>query len=723
MSKRDGTSRLFGFIGYKTDEEAQKAKAWFDGSYFGTSRVKVEVVDGTKNAPAARPAKKRRVDESTASTTKSSNDVDNTEKPTEQTDKPALSKFMDVMKPRNNLQTWANEDLGSHLPTAASDAIPIVAQPEETPVEENNEGLSDLEWMKRRMQQGMSSVVEEKAFEQSDDEEDGVKASNPPLFESKVDEVAPDQTKQTILETGRLFIRNLPFSTTADELEQQFSSFGEISQVHFPLSAEHTPKGIAFVTFRQPSAALAAYESLDGTTFQGRLLHIIAAIDRRAKADDHLDPKKSIKDQKLDSRKKGALKESGARWEWGMLFMNADAVASSIADRLSISKADILNSDSDATNPAVKLALAETHIIQETRDYLASQGVHIASFSEKVKKSDTALLVKNIPYGTDASTLREMFGAQGEIMRLIIPPAGTIAVIEYTHPAEAQQAFKKLAYRRLGSSILYLERAPGNVFINPTPVDAAPQPTPKAPVISSAVAPITIPEDQQAASLAEGKTLFIKNLAFSTTSERLTSVFRHLPGFVFARVQTKPDPKRPDSDARLSMGYGFVGFDTTESAKKGLQSTQGFVLDGHALSVKFAGRGAEEEKKGVPKSQTTKMIVKNVPFEASKKDIRELFGAHGHLKSVRLPKKFDSRSRGFAFLDFLTRREAENAYAALKHTHLLGRHLVLEWAEETEQDIDKLREKVGVGFGNGKALPGRKRKLQLENEVDGFDED
>ncbi|OAX40203.1 RNA-binding domain-containing protein [Rhizopogon vinicolor AM-OR11-026] len=118
------------------------------------------------------------------------------------------------------------------------------------------------------------------------------------------------------------------------------------------------------------------------------------------------------------------------------------------------------------------------------------------------------------------------------------------------------------------------------------------------------------------------------------------------------------------------------------------------------------------------------MIVKNVPFEITKKDIRELFGAHGHLKSVRLPKKFDSRSRGFAFLEFLTRHEAENAYAALRHTHLLGRHLVLEWAEEAEQDIEVLRKKAGLGYGDGAELPGRKRQLDIaEDNTGGGDEE
>lgn len=98
--------------------------------------------------------------------------------------------------------------------------------------------------------------------------------------------------------------------------------------------------------------------------------------------------------------------------------------------------------------------------------------------------------------------------------------------------------------------------------------------------------------------------------------------------------------------------------------------------------------------------------------------------AHGQLKSVRLPKKFDHRSRGFAFLEFLTRHEAENAYAALKHTHLLGRHLVLQWAEEDANvDIDELRKKAGVGFGGGKEMPGRKRKLALDGDGPDVDAD
>ena len=99
------------------------------------------------------------------------------------------------------------------------------------------------------------------------------------------------------------------------------------------------------------------------------------------------------------------------------------------------------------------------------------------------------------------------------------------------------------------------------------------------------------------------------------------------------------------------------------------------------------------------------------------------YSAHAQLKSVRLPRKFDHRTRGFAFLEFTTRHEAERAYATLRHTHLLGRHLVLEWAEEGDVDVDKLRGKAGAGYGGGTEMPGRKRKLELGDGDADVDED
>lgn len=71
-------------------------------------------------------------------------------------------------------------------------------------------------------------------------------------------------------------------------------------------------------------------------------------------------------------------------------------------------------------------------------------------------------------------------------------------------------------------------------------------------------------------------------------------------------------------------------------------------------------------------------MVKNLAFEATAADIRELFKQHGALKKVRLPKKVNSQNhRGFGFVEFTNTEQALQAFKALQHTHLYGRKIVI----------------------------------------------
>ena len=79
-------------------------------------------------------------------------------------------------------------------------------------------------------------------------------------------------------------------------------------------------KGLAYITFSQPSSALAAYEALDKRSFQGRLLHILAAVDRKNKSEaiEGEGQAKTLKNEKNAKRKANAGKE----FNWSMLYMN-----------------------------------------------------------------------------------------------------------------------------------------------------------------------------------------------------------------------------------------------------------------------------------------------------------------------------------------------------------------------------------------------------------------
>ena len=84
-----------------------------------------------------------------------------------------------------------------------------------------------------------------------------------------------DQSTSLILSTGRLFLRNLSFLTTAADLTAHFSPFGALESVHLPVAHSGEPLGTAFILYRDPTSALAAYQALDKTTFQGRILHVL----------------------------------------------------------------------------------------------------------------------------------------------------------------------------------------------------------------------------------------------------------------------------------------------------------------------------------------------------------------------------------------------------------------------------------------------------------------
>lgn len=272
-----------------------------------------------------------------------------------------------------------------------------------------------------------------------------------------------------------------------------------------------------------------------------------------------------------------------------------------------------------------------------------------------------------------------------------------MAVVDLTTAADAQQAARKLAYRNHRGSVLFLERAPENLFSGQ---------------LDNKPAPETVREEKELAMGIEKAnttgspsfTLFIRNLNFATTSAGLTDFCRPMEGFLAATVKTKPSPKNPSQT--LSIGYGFAEFRTAQNAESALKALNCASLDGHELLIRFAQRSlnAANDKEVTAQARTlhapkTKIVIKNLPFETTKKDIRALFGPYGQLRSVRVPKKFDRSTRGFAFADFVSGKEAANAINALENTHLLGRRLVLEFASEEvtdpEQEIRAIEERVG----------------------------
>ncbi|KLU81285.1 multiple RNA-binding domain-containing protein 1 [Magnaporthiopsis poae ATCC 64411] len=500
-----------------------------------------------------------------------------------------------------------------------------------------------------------------------------------------------------VRKTSRLFVRNLPYSATEDDLRSHFERFGSIEEVHLPVGNSGVSKGYALVLFTSASSAVDAFQESDGCLFQGRILHVLPAQGKKeSKLDEFAISKLPLKKQNLIRKKAEA---ASASFNWNALFMSQDAVNASVADRLGVSKSELL--DPSSADASVKQAIAETSVIQETKAYFATNGVDLDAFKTR-QRGDTTILVKNFSYGTTIDELRKMFEEHGTVLRVLMPPSGTIAIVEFAQAPHARAAFMNLAYRRVKDSVLFLEKGPKDLF-KTQPDPAQVQGSGGGPTAAKKLSVTELLERDEAQDVAETTSLFVRGLNFATTTEKLAETFRPLDGFVSARVKTKTDAKKPGQV--LSMGFGFVEFRTKEQAHAALKAMDGHTLEGHVLAVKASHRGldAAEERRREDKArklagQRTKIIIKNLPFEATRTDVRTLFGTYGQLRAVRVPKNFGNRTRGFAFAEFTTPKEAENALNALGNTHLLGRKLVLEFAEaeavDAEEEIAKMQKKT-----------------------------
>lgn len=494
--------------------------------------------------------------------------------------------------------------------------------------------------------------------------------------------------------------------------------------MHIPLDSEsQASKGFAYILFETSEAACEAYLAMDKQHFQGRLLHILPGERKRENKFDEFEiGKLPLKKQAEIKRKLAASKN---QFQWNSLYMSADAVVDSLAHRMGVPKSELL--DPESSDSAVRQALAEANAIQDAKKYFESVGIDFEAFKSN-DRSDTIVLVKNFPFNTTLEELQSLFQEHGQLSRILLPPTNTIAIVEFVNAPEARKAFAALAYRRFKSSILYLEKGPKDLFRSGASI--MPLLSAKLANGKQSVSDIVELDRGDDDFSVDTTSLFVKNLNFRTRTSDLAAIFRPLDGFVKAEVKMKKNTKIEGE--WLSMGFGFVEFKSRESASVAMKTMSDFILDGHKLQIKLSTRGLDvssgSKKSSLGqnhKQKKSKIIIKNLPFEASKKDVRQLFGAFGELRSVRLPKKFDNTARGFAFAEFVSSKEAENAMNSLSGVHLLGRRLVLEYASmeatTAEEQIAEMRKKV-QGQVAGETLARYRQVGRQKFEVDGDDD-
>eukprot|EP00889_Picochlorum_renovo_P007719 jgi/Picre1/34749/NNA_002215.t1 len=546
------------------------------------------------------------------------------------------------------------------------------------------------------------------------------------IDDSEVKDKSSDDQIGLISQTRRLFARNLPYSAGDDDVRSLFEEYGDLEEVHIVIDkATRKSKGYALITFVEPEPAVKAFEALDGSIFMGRLLHILPGKSAPQHEDRLIDDSHGTSSYKKEKETKMKKEEATNRAAWNTLFMRADTVADAVADMYDMPKSALL--DPSASDMAVRLALGEVKVINMTKEHLEEHGVHVTALEDAaqssgkskkrdaVKRSDCVLIVKNLPYTLDEDELKAMFSNIGPILRWVLPPSHALAIVEFSSSHDASNAFKKLAFKRYRSVPIYLEWAPRDIFSHhksskssmekaPTGLDTSHKETRKVDPVGAALTSLQNGTDES----TDSSTIFVKNIAFKTKKQGFEKHFRDTVRSCGGELKSAKIAQRKLKDGKqVSAGFGFVECSSEDVARRVIDALQGSSLDGHNLVLQLSqgtpsSLPQEQAKNAAPdtKAASSKVLIRNVAFEATRADLVNLFTPFGEVKSCRLPRKFDGNHRGFAFLEFASKQEAKAAVAAVAGSHLYGRRLVIEWAEE-EDSIEQMREKTSRKFDGG----------------------
>ncbi|XP_004293785.1 PREDICTED: multiple RNA-binding domain-containing protein 1-like isoform 2 [Fragaria vesca subsp. vesca] len=74
---------------------------------------------------------------------------------------------------------------------------------------------------------------------------------------------------------SRIMVKNIPYSTSENSLQQKFSNFGEIAEVKLVQDEiSKRSKGFAFIQYTSQDDAMLALENMDRQTLDGRVIYV-----------------------------------------------------------------------------------------------------------------------------------------------------------------------------------------------------------------------------------------------------------------------------------------------------------------------------------------------------------------------------------------------------------------------------------------------------------------
>ncbi|KAK4057000.1 Protein phosphatase PP2A regulatory subunit B [Microbotryomycetes sp. JL221] len=179
--------------------------------------------------------------------------------------------------------------------------------------------------------------------------------------------------------------------------------------------------------------------------------------------------------------------------------------------------------------------------------------------------------------------------------------------------------------------------------------------------------------------------IFIKNLDENIDNKALHDTFAAFGNILSCKVAT-------DGASGKSLGYGFVHYDTAESAQAAIDGVNGMLLNDKVVFVGMhIPRRERQAKIDEIRAHYTNLYIKNVPVEVTTEEFRELFEKYGTVTSAVISLDNEGKSKGFGFVNYEKHEDAAKAVDDLHDKDYKGNTLYVARAQRKGEREEELR--------------------------------
>ncbi|XP_049929385.1 RNA-binding protein 28 isoform X1 [Epinephelus moara] len=244
----------------------------------------------------------------------------------------------------------------------------------------------------------------------------------------------------------------------------------------------------------------------------------------------------------------------------------------------------------------------------------------------------------------------------------------------------------------------------------------------------------------------QAQTIFVGHLPASASNERLTEIFSEIGPVKQCFVVRERGTDK-------CRGFGYVTYSMLEDAQRALKEVKEY--EGQKLALSVAKRKIKDKRKTGPKKPAAapeepaaaakepavaakepaaapeenqqksqglrkkflkaRLIIRNLSFQCSEEDLKQVFSNYGTVLESKIPLKPDGKMRGFAFVLFKNVSEAARALNAMNMKAIKGRQVAIDWAVPKDKFI-ATQTSAGAGNKNTEKTPTKQADSESDTE-------